>query len=629
MSNKFRIFRQENYLEIRPLNSSDVFTGHVKNILVSRDTTGENKFRFTGIKNWNPSKFLDLSQILDVNGDSYTLSSWIDFYTLNTGNFNVDENPNQQEVSDNGGYNNGSIQRKGSFDNYTGGNGGISDVCSIGFEKNWQGGKQRVIQEGNPNRALPLINDSAQTYIGQPFYNLPNLNTADLLNDNVVIVLDGDMAEQFNTTFTDNGSYKLYMYDEGNKLLGVGRFDGSFFADPVTPLFIYDIKNIKERATQNQIVTIIGYEFGQDSLITKQEAELIINNTKTKGRNYIIVKGTGTPRENAFELVNAYNQAVQFEPNSNNIFTIVVSPGYYNFNDAYEAPLDMQYDFIDLTSLTGNRDVIIQGGINFSAGRSNVSNMTIIDGLFTIEANGSECVIKNCEALEEGSFSPRNPYTNSGGEFTGTFIDCKAGGYSYGVFQNVNATFENCSGTNFSFGSSDDSTVRTNCIGTFKNCVAESNSFGYNGNTDGVFSNCNSGANSFCFSESERNQCSGVFNNCTSTDSRSFGYNSNVTASFSNCKSLESSFGGGGASVIDSTAIFNNCIAGDSSFGASSGFTAKAYHCVGGIYSFGGDSTLTGQLYYCKLTSGDYATVSGAGKTIYCIDGDDVPNNQL
>jgi hypothetical protein len=89
MRNKFRIFRQDNYLEIRPLNSDNVFTGHVKNVRVFRDNTGKSKFRFFGIKNWSPTVFLDLTQIVDQNGDSYTLSSWEEFYNTNTGNFSA------------------------------------------------------------------------------------------------------------------------------------------------------------------------------------------------------------------------------------------------------------------------------------------------------------------------------------------------------------------------------------------------------------------------------------------------------------------------------------------------------------------------------------------------------------
>jgi hypothetical protein len=37
---------------------------------------------------------------------------------------------------------------------------------------------------------------------------------------------------------------------------------------------------------------------------------------------------------------------------------------------------------------------------------------------------------------------------------------------------------------------------------------------------------------------------------------------------------------------------------------------------------------LSGKLYYCRLTTGAFETVSGAGITRLCIDGDNVENNQ-
>jgi hypothetical protein len=38
--------------------------------------------------------------------------------------------------------------------------------------------------------------------------------------------------------------------------------------------------------------------------------------------------------------------------------------------------------------------------------------------------------------------------------------------------------------------------------------------------------------------------------------------------------------------------------------------------------------TLSGKLFYCRLTLGTFATVSGSGRTYYCVDGNGDPNNQ-
>jgi hypothetical protein len=38
--------------------------------------------------------------------------------------------------------------------------------------------------------------------------------------------------------------------------------------------------------------------------------------------------------------------------------------------------------------------------------------------------------------------------------------------------------------------------------------------------------------------------------------------------------------------------------------------------------------TLSGKLFYCRITLGTFATVSGSGRTYYCVDGNGNPNNQ-
>ena len=84
---KYKIYRKDNYIEIAPLNGLYIFTGHVKEVKVVREVQKRNKFRFYGISKWNPLIYLNLSQILDENGNKYSLNDWEDFYNQNTGNF--------------------------------------------------------------------------------------------------------------------------------------------------------------------------------------------------------------------------------------------------------------------------------------------------------------------------------------------------------------------------------------------------------------------------------------------------------------------------------------------------------------------------------------------------------------
>ena len=164
---------------------------------------------------------------------------------------------------------------------------------------------------------------------------------------------------------------------------------------------------------------------------------------------------------------------------------------------------------------------------------------------------------------------------------------------------------ENCKGGHSSF------TISGGIVsGTFTDCTGGSDSF--NGNTiSGTFNNCVSGSNSFGYTYSAPRECSGKFTNCT------------ATSGFSACYQ---DFGGGGAA----SGTFNNCITTSTGFGFGQfgGVASGTFNnCIAGG-GFGVNGSLTGKLYYCRLTSGTFRTVSGSGKTRYCLDSTDTPNNQ-
>lgn len=109
----YKIYRRDNYIEIAPLNGLYIFTGHVKEVKVVREVQKRNKFRFYGISKWNPLIYLNLSQILDENGNNYSLNDWEDFYNQNTGNFSdgggvVPFDPSLYDLSE---FQNGSLDR--------------------------------------------------------------------------------------------------------------------------------------------------------------------------------------------------------------------------------------------------------------------------------------------------------------------------------------------------------------------------------------------------------------------------------------------------------------------------------------------------------------------------------------
>jgi hypothetical protein len=98
-----------------------------------------------------------------------------------------------------------------------------------------------------------------------------------------------------------------------------------------------------------------------------------------------------------------------------------------------------------------------------------------------------------------------------------------------------------------------------------------------------------------------------------------------ASGTFTNCQGGNSSFGGGGTA----SGTFNYCVGGSFSYGGLGFASGTFMNCLGGgNFLFGGGGTLSGKLYYCRLTSGTFPIVSGGGRTIYCVDGTNTPNNQ-
>jgi hypothetical protein len=153
-----------------------------------------------------------------------------------------------------------------------------------------------------------------------------------------------------------------------------------------------------------------------------------------------------------------------------------------------------------------------------------------------------------------------------------------------------------------------------------ENCTGGKDSFGGAGTASGTFTNCTGGPASF----GGAGTASGTFNNCTGGNNSFGGDGGTASGVFTNCTGGDGSFG------ITSLGTFTNCTAGINSFGGNGTSSGIFTSCVGGEYSFGANlmGTLSGKLFYCRITLGTFATVSGSGRTYYCVDGNGNPNNQ-
>jgi hypothetical protein len=409
-----------------------------------------------------------------------------------------------------------------------------------------------------------------------------------------------------------------------------------------------------------------------------------------RGENYIVVYGNNTDiAQNGVELINKYDYAKTTTPfgqglSNTNRFTVLVAPGkYYNASPAVFPLADGQFefstDYVDVVSLTGNPDVFLSGisvgGLSYIKGM-NTSEAISLGGVqagFNLIDSKPNQKIENCIGGNysfgwggnvdgtfinciggSGSFAsvttttPPMGITDLGtGNIGGIFINCEAGSNSFGNYtvmtgaNNLTGTFTNCKAGSSSFGNDQFIMGGTTLSGLFTNCSAGPGSFGGGQSSilAGTFTNCNGGFNSF------GGDTSGVFNNCESGD-YSFSSSGKVASGiYTNCKAGNYSFGPGGGvnatgiftyckagsdSFGSGTGTFTNCEAGDYSFGASNLADGIYNKCIAGSNSFGTNMgpSISGQLYFCRLTSGTFQTVTGAGKTVYCVDGNGDPNNQ-
>lgn len=316
-----------------------------------------------------------------------------------------------------------------------------------------------------------------------------------------------------------------------------------------------------------------------------------------EGTNYIYVAANGTDTENAAELQAAYDQAQTLYAASYNRITIICAPGYYNFGTN---TFLMDSECIDLVSLDGNRSIVFNsadpsGTISIIANDVFVKGVDVESKNFTIDSNLNLLKVENCKGGDysfggDPSFS--NPITVSG-----TFVNCIGGSGSFGGSGTASGIFTDCIGSNASFGGN------ATASGTFTNCKGQFASFGGAGIASGTFTDCQSGAYSF----GALGTASGLFNNCIGSDF-SFGGFGTASGVFKNCEGAQVAFGGNNTA----SGTFTNCIGDDNSFA--------------GNFPLG--NTITGKLFYCRLTSGTFEPVSGGGVTLYCIDGNNEPNNQ-
>lgn len=491
-----------------------------------------------------------------------------------------------------------------------------------------------------------------------------------------VVVMDGSTSGGFalsreSATIT-TGSYANSAFSKANtaQIHAQAAYDAANTGGGAsTGDFTFSANNINLTGDVDAVVNISSntYTFGSDGQFTTDSAligdVLVVNDILTpvavdvygntitgtltvngnlevlghinKNDAVIRVFGTGTPEENAIELQAAVDTVTLLNANldvdftfNNDIFygvnfeyglynagltalgsslpvklssripvAIVVSPGFYDFTNLTTDYLDISGNFIGIVSETGQADIMI------TSGNAHAVQVSGRHGYYA----GLNVVGANSPGIKEST-------TNSSS--SSTFYNCHGGVNSFNV---GSGNYIKCSGDNYSFGSTESTTTPSGAGGNFIDCQGRYYCFGTSAITSGTGSNA-SGKFIRCealtgFASGEKDIASGTFVDCATSDGTGFG-------------------------AYVSSGEFYRCSGGQSSFGGGIGGTAsgKYYSCIASRYSWGKASdnsgTLTGKLYYCVMRptgspdSSTFQTISGSGRTYYCVDAAGNVNNQ-
>ncbi len=336
------------------------------------------------------------------------------------------------------------------------------------------------------------------------------------------------------------------------------------------------------------------------------------------GENYEVLPTSGTQAENGAALLAAYAAAKLKTPNGNalsasNRYTIILPPGQYLMSET----LTMDTDFIDIVSQSGNPDAVLYVDTNgVDPFQFNGITFDITSIVKCIYVTANNILLKG---IQSGIVSSPNWIDWSGfGAVPFKFPIDLATDRPLAIFENIltgpcafgmgftlsptsyilSSTFKNVEGSYYCFGN-----YISDIPGTFIDCIAERYSFGYGcGTIFGIYRGCYGSGTArglFAF-EAEDNE--GTYIRCTA-GLEGFGYNA---VDFGN---------------------YYFCTGGSNCYGSANEFAGYAYYCTANT-GFGNNGVLNAILYYCKLLGGDFETVGPFGKTVYCIDGSDTPNNQ-
>jgi hypothetical protein len=77
---EYKIYRKGGLFYIIDTTNNKEYSGLTKDVLVSRGTAAADDFYIKGVKDWNKDASIDISEIQDKKGNSYSVSQFVEFY---------------------------------------------------------------------------------------------------------------------------------------------------------------------------------------------------------------------------------------------------------------------------------------------------------------------------------------------------------------------------------------------------------------------------------------------------------------------------------------------------------------------------------------------------------------------
>ena len=276
------------------------------------------------------------------------------------------------------------------------------------------------------------------------------------------------------------------------------------------------------------------------SLLFLSESINEIASELLSGSNYLLLEANGTPTQNGLSLSASYALAKTTSPSSTNRFSILAGPGEYFLSSS----LEFNTAYIDVISLTGERDIYITGSgtIFVNTDNTTIRGIDVDTKNFTITGSFPNTTIKNCKGGDNSFGGYPDPLTGEvpspGYTIASTFIDCVGGNISFAGNGSAYGTFINCTAGSGSFGNY--------CDGTFVDCIGGDNSFATLGDIEGgTLENCVGGTDSFA---SVGNIGDAILKNCTGGQN-SFAFQTSISGILQNCRLTDGSFSSNGVNI--------------------------------------------------------------------------------